>query len=145
MVALTAQDDDVGVHERAVRGDDELDVGEALREIAEQLPLPGWMQVQIDLVDEDHRRFREGVLAVGVTLVEAAGEVDHPREQGLVAEAQALEGHPAIGRIEQDTGAGACRVIIQIGEDLDVLDLGQQLDEHRPDRVPPGASLRLVR
>ena len=46
------------------------------------------MQMQVDFIDEDDGRLREGIGAVGVALDHAAGEIDHPGDQGLVSVAE---------------------------------------------------------
>ena len=107
VIALAAQQHDVGVrrglhHQRAVRRHDELRVGAKLREIADDLPLPARVHVQVDLVDQHDRRLRERIGAVRIALEHPAREVDQPSDLALVAEAEPAQRHPSIRRLGLD-------------------------------------------
>src|ERR1700722_4468088 len=127
---VALEEDEIGVlrglgEGGAMGSDDELGSGKGFGRMIHELSLPGGVQVQIDLVDEDDGRLGEGVSGLGVAGHHACDGVDEPGDGAAVPEAEAAEIDPPVAVFEEDDG----KVLPGIAVNFYVGDFWERVDE----------------
>ncbi len=91
--------------ERRVGRQDELEVREHVAQEIPELPLPHRMEVQVDLVDEEHPARRERIFVVVEGIGDAEQQVAAPRSHVLIAVAEVRQRHLAVDGVEHQVPA----------------------------------------